>query len=53
MKTILGTSLAVQRLRLRASAAGGLGSIPGRGTEIPPAAQRDRKEKNKTIFDEG
>lgn len=44
---------AVQRLRLRASAAGGLGSTPGRGTEILPAAQRDRKEKEKTIFDEG
>ena len=33
-----GTSLVVQWLRLRASTAGGAGSIPGRGTKIPHAA---------------
>ena len=33
------TSLAVQRLRLPASNAGGVGSIPGRGTKIPHATQ--------------
>ena len=30
-----GTSLAVQWLRLHASTAGGMGSIPGLGTKIP------------------
>ena len=34
-----GTSLAVQWLRLQASTEGGAGSIPGRGTQIPHAAQ--------------
>ena len=38
-----GTSLAVQWLRLHASTAGGMGSIPGRGTKIPHAAQRSQK----------
>ena len=32
IKGILGTSLMVQWLRLRAPDAGGLGSIPGQGT---------------------
>ena len=36
-KRDVGTSLAVQRLRPHASTAGGMGSIPGRGTEIPHA----------------
>ena len=31
-----GNPLAVQWLRLRASSAGGVGSIPGWGTKIPP-----------------
>ena len=31
-----GTSLAIQWLRLCVSTAGGTGSIPGRGTKIPP-----------------
>ena len=35
----LGTSLAVQWLRLHASTAGGMCSIPGRGTKIPHAVQ--------------
>ena len=39
-----GTSLAVQWLRLRASTAGGVGSIPGRGTKIPHTAQPKIKE---------
>ena len=34
-KTQLRTSVVVQRLGLRAPTAGGLGSIPGRGTKIP------------------
>ena len=34
------TSLADQWLRLHVSTAGGLGSIPGRGTEIPHATWR-------------
>ena len=35
----MGTSLAVQWLRLHASTAGGAGSIPGWGTKIPHAGQ--------------
>ena len=35
----VGTSLAVQWLRLRASTAGVAGSISGRGTKIPHATQ--------------
>ena len=34
-----GTSLAVQQLGLRASTAGGAGSIPGRGTKTLHAAR--------------
>ena len=34
-----GTSVAVQWLRLCASTAGGMGSIPGRGTKIPHATR--------------
>ena len=41
------TSLAVQWLRLRASTAGGAGSIPGQGTKIPRASQCGQ---NKQIF---
>ena len=37
----------VQWLRIRASAAGGMGSIPGRGTKIPHAAWCARKPKTK------
>ena len=39
------TSLAVQWLRLRASTAGGVGSIPGWGTRIPHASQCSQKTK--------
>ena len=46
-KTLPGTSLAVQWLRLCASTAGGMGSIPGWGTKIPHAAQYGQKEKRK------
>ena len=38
-----GTSLAVQWLGLHASNAGGVGSVPGRGTKIPHAAQHGQK----------
>jgi len=34
-KIMIGTSLAVQWLRLCASNSGGTGSVPGWGTEIP------------------
>ena len=34
---LLGTFLVVQWLRLHASTAGGMGSIPGWGTKIPQA----------------
>ena len=40
-----GTSLAVQWLRLRAANAGGMDSIPGRGTKIPHAARCGQKIK--------
>ena len=40
-----GTSLAVQWLRLCASQAGGVGLIPGQGTEIPHAAWCGQKRK--------
>ena len=36
----VGTSLAVQWLRLQASDAGGGGSIPGGGTNIPHTARQ-------------
>ena len=39
-KTQLRTSVVVQRLGLRAPTAGGLGSIPGRGTKIPYATRQ-------------
>ena len=38
------TSLVVQRLRLHTSNAGGAGSTPGRGTEIPHAMQPKKKK---------
>ena len=44
----MGTSLVVQRLRLRASSAGDAGSIPGRGTKIPHAARHGQNKKLKT-----
>ena len=37
----------VQWLRLRASIAGDVGSIPGRGTKIPHATRRRQKRKEK------
>ena len=43
----VGTSLVVQRLRLCASTAGGLGSIPDQGTKILHAAQNGQKVINK------
>ena len=44
-----GTSLAVQWLRLHASTAEGMGSIPGQGTKIPHATwcRHKKKKKNK------
>ena len=42
----LGTSLMVQRLRLRAPEAGGMGSIPGQGTKIPHATQCSQKNQH-------
>ena len=42
---LVGTSLAVQRLRLTASNAGGIGSIPGQGTKTPYASWQGQEEK--------
>ena len=44
-KYLGGTSPAVQWLRLCASSAGDVGLIPGRGTNIPHAAQCSQKKK--------
>ena len=43
----VGTSLAVQRFRSRASTVRGTGSIPRWGTTIPHAVQRSQKKKKK------
>ena len=43
----LRTSLAVQRLGLHGPTAEAMGSIPGRGTNIPHAAQRGQKKRKK------
>ena len=40
-----GTSLAVQWLRLKASTAGGVSSIPGQGTKTSPAMQHSQTKK--------
>ena len=50
---IVGNSLAVQWLGLRASTAGGTGLIPGRGTKFPHAAWHSLKKffnKKKKIY---
>ena len=55
LKSDLGTSLAVQWLRLHASNAGGMGSIPGLGTKIPmlhsmvKQTKGNKQNKNKQI----
>ena len=45
IKIALGTSLAVQWLRLCTSTAGGMGSIPDWRTKIPRAARHGQKKK--------
>ena len=42
---ILGTFLVVQWLKLHASTAGGMGSIPGHGTRNPNDAQCGQRNK--------
>ena len=42
---VLGTSLAVQWLRLHVSNTVGTGSIPGQGTRIPQVAWHGQKKK--------
>ena len=46
----LGTSLPIQWLRLCASNAGGVGSIPGWGAKILHAMQGDQKKNIYTVF---
>ena len=46
MLKTLGTSLAVQCLRLCTSTAGGTGSTPGWETKIPHAMWRGQKNNN-------
>ena len=41
--------MVVQWLRLRASNAGGMGSIPGQGTKIPHATTKKKKDKLRHI----
>ena len=48
---IRGTALVVQWLRLRASTAGGMGSIPGQGTKNLHAARHSQNKKQKTKHD--
>ena len=48
LKDIVGTSLAVQWLRLHISTAGDMGLIPGEGTRIPQATWHGQKKKKKT-----
>ena len=43
--TFLGTYLAVQWVRLGASTAGSMGSIPGRGTKISHATHSAAKKR--------
>ena len=50
LKSSWGNSLAVQRLGLHASTAGGPGSIPGRGTKIRQAFWSDQKKKKKSSW---
>ena len=50
-KTKGGISLAVQWLRLHASNAVGLGSIPGQGTKIPHAVWHGQKKEHKGHLD--
>ena len=45
-KKLLGTSLAVQWLRLHTSNAGDIGSIPGQGNTTPHATVWQKKIKN-------
>ena len=45
LSSLEGTSLPVQWLGLRASTAGGAGSIPGRGTRMPHAVQHGQRKK--------
>ena len=45
LKCLSGTSLAVQWLKLCASNAGGMGSIPGRGTKNPHVTHVAKKRK--------
>ena len=47
---ILGTSLVVQWLRLHASSAGGVGSIPVWETKIPHATWHGQKKKKNVIL---
>jgi len=49
-KVQFGTSLGVQWLRLHASTAGGVGSIPGQGTKIPYASAWPKKKRMQFII---
>ena len=49
LKIFIGNSLVVQWLGLRASTAGGMGSIPGQGTKMSRAARPIKKKKEKDI----
>ena len=49
--TMIGTSLAIQWLGLHASTAGGVGWIPGWGTNVPAShVARPKKKKKKTMI---
>ena len=46
----VGNSLAMQCLGLCASAAGGMGLVPGQGTKIPHAVQPKKKKQKKHVM---
>ena len=55
LKYCTGTSLVVQGLRLPGSTAGGVGSIPGQGTEILHGTccsqKKKKKDKNELTYE--
>ena len=53
LRLLPGVSLVVQWLRLHASNAGGMGSIPGQGTKIPHASRPKKKKLKKKKYLDG
>ena len=49
-KHTIGTSLVAQQLGLQASTAEGKGSIPGGGTKIPHAINKNKNKKHNSMY---